>query len=124
MIIYLFIHRSSSLFLNFLVLFQCFPYFACCVPAFVLFLMCSCVSGWSSSILMFVLRLFINCAIFLVCFSYCSPQSTMAKLLNHLDIHWRLWARFEMVAAHCKRVGSTVILEWPRQCFLKGSKSS
>ena len=35
-------------------------------------------------------------------------------MLEHYDLHWRLWVNFEDMARHCARVGATVLLEWPR----------
>ena len=32
-------------------------------------------------------------------------QSAMVKLLDHWDLHWRLWLVFTKVVEHCKRVG-------------------
>ena len=42
--------------------------------------------------------------------------ATVVKLVGHWDLHWRLWANFERVALHCKRVGAACVLEWPAYC--------
>ena len=38
----------------------------------------------------------------------------MIRLIGHLDLHWRLWSGFTVVAEHCKRVNAAVSLEWPK----------
>ena len=38
------------------------------------------------------------------------------RLIDHWDLHWRLWESFEKVVKHCRAVGATVMLEWPRFC--------
>ena len=38
------------------------------------------------------------------------------RLIDHWDLHWRLWESFEKVVKHCWAVGATVMLEWPRFC--------
>eukprot|EP00975_Prorocentrum_lima_P047740 9981925-Prorocentrum_lima.AAC.1 len=43
-------------------------------------------------------------------------MSFAQKLVDHYDLHWKLWVGFERVARHCHAVGATVFLEWPRHC--------
>jgi len=43
-------------------------------------------------------------------------NNTIVKLINHCDLHWKLWESFEQVVKHCRRVGATVLIEWPRFC--------
>ena len=43
-------------------------------------------------------------------------QSTVVRLMDHWDLHWRLWSGFMVIAEHCKRVNAAVILEWPKNC--------
>ena len=43
-----------------------------------------------------------------------SGENTIVTLIDHWDLHWKLWERFEQVVKHCRKVGATVILEWPR----------
>ena len=43
-------------------------------------------------------------------------ENTIVKLKDHWDLHWKVWDRFEQVAKHCRKVGATVLLEWPRFC--------
>ena len=38
------------------------------------------------------------------------------RMSDHLELHWKLWERFEVVARHCAKVGATVLIEWPRGC--------
>eukprot|EP00969_Alexandrium_andersonii_P267420 11818215-Alexandrium_andersonii.AAC.1 len=40
----------------------------------------------------------------------------MQRLVDHYDLHWRLWLSFERVARHCKQVGAIVMIGWPRTC--------
>ena len=35
---------------------------------------------------------------------------------DHWGLHWRLWESFETVVKHCRVVGATVMLQWPRFC--------
>ena len=43
-------------------------------------------------------------------------ESMVVHLIDHWDLHWRLWGNFEKVVKHCRVVGATVMLEWPRFC--------
>ena len=43
-------------------------------------------------------------------------ESTIVRLIDHWDLHWTLWGSFEKVVRHCRVVGATVMLEWPRFC--------
>ena len=43
-------------------------------------------------------------------------NNTIVKIIDHWDLHWRLWESFEQVVKHCRKVGATVLLEWPRYC--------
>ena len=43
-------------------------------------------------------------------------NNTIVKLIDHWDLHRKLWESFEQVAKHCRTVGATVLLEWPRFC--------
>ena len=43
-------------------------------------------------------------------------EGMFVKLIDHWDLHWRLWTAFELVVSHCREVGATVLLEWPRFC--------
>ena len=40
----------------------------------------------------------------------------IVRLIDHWDLHWRLWGSFEKVVKHCRVVGATVMLQWPRFC--------
>ena len=41
-------------------------------------------------------------------------ENTIVKLIDRWDFHWKLWNRFEQVVKHCRTVGATVVLAWPR----------
>ena len=43
-------------------------------------------------------------------------NNTIVKLIDHWDLHWKRWERFEQVVKHCRKVGATVFLELPRFC--------
>ena len=43
-------------------------------------------------------------------------NNTIVKIIDHWDLHWRLWDSFEQVVKHRRRVGATVLLDWPRFC--------
>ena len=43
-------------------------------------------------------------------------ESTIVRLIDHWDLHWRLWGSFEKVVKHCRVVGAAVMLERPRFC--------
>ena len=43
-------------------------------------------------------------------------ESTIVILIDDWVLHWRLWEIFENVVKHCRVVGGTVMLEWPRFC--------
>ncbi len=43
-------------------------------------------------------------------------NKTIVKIIDHWNLHWRLWESFEQVVKHCRKVGATVLLEWPRYC--------
>ena len=43
-------------------------------------------------------------------------ESTIVRLIDHWDLHWTLWGSLEKVVKHCRVVGATVMLEWPRFC--------
>ena len=42
--------------------------------------------------------------------------NALVRLIDHWDLHWRLWESFEQVVKHCRKVGATVLLEWLRFC--------
>ena len=42
-------------------------------------------------------------------------EDTIVKLIDHWDLHWKVWEHFEQVAKHRRRVGATVPVEGP--CF-------
>ena len=42
--------------------------------------------------------------------------ATVAKIQLHWKLFKRLWAAFEVVAAHALHVGARVFVEWPRRC--------
>eukprot|EP00974_Lingulodinium_polyedra_P086708 8404745-Lingulodinium_polyedra.AAC.1 len=35
---------------------------------------------------------------------------------EHMRTHEAMWKNFESVLRHCRRVGATVFIEWPRSC--------
>ena len=41
-------------------------------------------------------------------------ENTIVTHIDHWDLHWKLWERFEQVVKHCRKVGATVLLEWRR----------
>ena len=41
---------------------------------------------------------------------------TLQNIEDHVELHDKLWTNFERAALHCKNVGNSVILEWPRGC--------
>ena len=43
-------------------------------------------------------------------------ESTIVRLISHWDLRWRLWEVSKKVVKHCRVVGATVMLEWPRFC--------
>ena len=43
-------------------------------------------------------------------------KSSIVKLVIRWNHHWRLWQSFQQVVSHCRKVGSTVMLEWLRFC--------
>ena len=43
-------------------------------------------------------------------------HGTIVSIIYLWDLHWRFCASFERIARHCKRVGATVLLEWPGFC--------
>ena len=52
-------------------------------------------------------------------------DKTVAKIKLHWKLFRRLWAAFEVVAAHALRVGARVLVEWPRRCaYWKNDKVS
>ena len=43
-------------------------------------------------------------------------ESMIVRLIDHWDLHWRLWEDFENVVKHRRTVGASVLLEWPWFC--------
>ena len=43
-------------------------------------------------------------------------HDTIVRIIDHWALRWRLWANFDKVVRHCKRIGAAVLLAWPRFC--------